>query len=703
MDATDPYSFSKSTSRYSSHRPNRLEPMRDAEAASRNLHGDLTHGSAGNYHDDREDECDREDSSGGSEDRLEKEVVDRDDAPKAPRLGSRTRMTSKWRLVRSAESEPAHELSELDHLRHSQDSTPVRKSDALRAGKGGSNYRIPKGLRRVRRGSQDGVASVGSSSTQQEEFGGKDMLLDAQQHAHERRDSSVSSGSLAGLRSMVGESRRRLKLMSWKSFSNSSRSLPSVETDEVERYRHEECALCSFEVQDPTLGPCGHIFCRHCAWDRIIEGPASCPMCGEHLSSTTMTQVAQHCTLEPNPACGIFDSVFVEYGRIGFKSFHFSRDACYIDYSATDGPEEWKYFDDGSPAPSKKHFDSFSYDETHRVFHGTVIWSPKTRSGGIAKVNYELVFDETFEQICGGTAVAFKTEGTVHGVLHYGSQARYRRLKSSIYTTDSIYMWDSTRPLLNSNSQRDGWSPYKGLLRFSRWIAKTTMGIPNWMFQELMSDRVGLYGVGSVHFSQSGSFINLANVRGPGLPAFIPFLRESFSEASRTFTADFEFDPYWFSGETSEQHQAQDEDPEDSVAAEQHGLGAHGPMQGLAQCELIFDPELSTVIDGSIRFFQKVRVSSASQDADPKTLVDDASGKVKSRQRSGVFAALMCGVSKKSKLASPPIEVETQQLELMRTVKLGTDIVLRLKNPWQTITHRVYHIPQRVMIGDDDL
>ncbi|GBG32479.1 E3 ubiquitin-protein ligase BRE1 [Hondaea fermentalgiana] len=498
-----------------------------------------------------------------------------------------------------------------------------------------------------------------------------------------RRESSTSSGSLGGLR--AGFAKRhpaRHGLMNWKSFSSSARSLGSSEPPEEEKYRHEECVQCTFEVQDPVVAPCGHVFCRHCAWDRLVLGPAQCPTCEVSLEARSMTHVAKHVPLEPVPLTGIYDSVFVEFGRLGFKSFHFSRYRCYISYSARDGPEEWKTFDDGTPAPKHKDFDSFSFDETHRIFHGNIVWSPKTWSGGIAKVSYELIFDETYEYICNGTAVAFKADGTVHGVSHYGTDAKYRRLKPSIYTTDSIYLWDSTRPLLDSSLRR-GWSPYKGMLRFSRWVAKTTMGIPNWMFQELVSDNVGLYGVGSLHFSASGSFINLSNVRGHSLPAVIPFTYESFDEATRVFEGDFNFEPFWFSGESAPE-------PADGMC--------ETPMGGLARCLFVFDRELSKIVTGHVNFFRRIETGTRSSTERHHSIPGPMQAQsAPAERRRGCFGMLFGACAK-----PPPPEVVQERLQLIRSIEMDKDISYRLKNPWQNLTRRVYNMPNRNLMEAAD-
>lgn len=48
---------------------------------------------------------------------------------------------------------------------------------------------------------------------------------------------------------------------------------------EIRNGEHNDCAICYDTPQDPTLTPCGHIFCRECCYKIIKQCHGECPVC----------------------------------------------------------------------------------------------------------------------------------------------------------------------------------------------------------------------------------------------------------------------------------------------------------------------------------------------------------------------------------------------------------------------------------------
>ena len=49
--------------------------------------------------------------------------------------------------------------------------------------------------------------------------------------------------------------------------------------EEIKSGQLSDCAICCDEPQDPTLTPCGHIFCRECCYKIIHQCSGECPVC----------------------------------------------------------------------------------------------------------------------------------------------------------------------------------------------------------------------------------------------------------------------------------------------------------------------------------------------------------------------------------------------------------------------------------------
>lgn len=49
--------------------------------------------------------------------------------------------------------------------------------------------------------------------------------------------------------------------------------------EEIRSGQLSDCAVCMDLPQDPTLTPCGHIFCRECCYDFIQRSKGECPIC----------------------------------------------------------------------------------------------------------------------------------------------------------------------------------------------------------------------------------------------------------------------------------------------------------------------------------------------------------------------------------------------------------------------------------------
>jgi uncharacterized membrane protein YagU involved in acid resistance len=113
------------------------------------------------------------------------------------------------------------------------------------------------------------------------------------------------------------------------------------------------------------------------------------------------------------PPTSLFNSVFVQGQQYswtleGMASYHFnSEDDSHISYSRA--PPQW-VLDDGSAPPRIKRFRDVVYDNTARIFKGTVLW--EVPFNACVRWEYEIHFDEQFSKIVGGRVHLFDTSGS---------------------------------------------------------------------------------------------------------------------------------------------------------------------------------------------------------------------------------------------------------------------------------------------------
>ena len=84
----------------------------------------------------------------------------------------------------------------------------------------------------------------------------------------------------------------------------------------------------------------------------------------------------------------------------------------------------------GLTVPTKKAFTATSFDADQRTFHGTIDWShPEgTTVLGTQVWVYEMIFDESYTEVSGGSVTAYSETGAVVYVKSFVSDLSYERL-----------------------------------------------------------------------------------------------------------------------------------------------------------------------------------------------------------------------------------------------------------------------------------
>jgi len=119
--------------------------------------------------------------------------------------------------------------------------------------------------------------------------------------------------------------------------------------------------------------------------------------------------------------------VYIQAGREGVASYHFTPSVheAYISYRAA--PSTW-LLDDGSRPPSQKYFISPQYDNNTRIFTGNIYWEDATFNGD--KVwEYRMIFSEDFCSIESGSCLAYGSEQEINAEHIYERDLVYRRLR----------------------------------------------------------------------------------------------------------------------------------------------------------------------------------------------------------------------------------------------------------------------------------
>lgn len=145
--------------------------------------------------------------------------------------------------------------------------------------------------------------------------------------------------------------------------------------------------------------------------------------CGVGPEDGAGSQEAVDSSLIGSPLIGL---VFVQPAGVGFASYHFdAADDIYLNYENLELP-----MGNGLTVPSKKAFTSTSFDGAQRMFVGTVDWSEPegTTVLGTQVWNYEMIFDESYGAIVGGTVTAYPPSGSPAQVRSFVSDLSYERL-----------------------------------------------------------------------------------------------------------------------------------------------------------------------------------------------------------------------------------------------------------------------------------
>ncbi|MDG2277783.1 MAG: hypothetical protein P8L31_07455 [Pseudomonadales bacterium] len=124
-----------------------------------------------------------------------------------------------------------------------------------------------------------------------------------------------------------------------------------------------------------------------------------------------------------NPLIG---AIFVQEGGEGLASYHFdAEDYIYISYEGFD-----LELDNGRTGPDLKPFVSTSFELDNRSFLATIDWSDPedTTVNGAERWVYEMIFDEEYQIIEGGSVILYDSRGDELGELDFNSDLSYERL-----------------------------------------------------------------------------------------------------------------------------------------------------------------------------------------------------------------------------------------------------------------------------------
>lgn len=158
----------------------------------------------------------------------------------------------------------------------------------------------------------------------------------------------------------------------------------------------------------------------------------------------------------------LWGNTFCQALKVGLASYHFlsPQDGAYISY---ENPlcARWPSLDDGTPVPSQVYFRNMSFDETEKIFRGTIEWQQDhgTTWQGCSKWIYEMKFDSEYTCIISGGVKS----------IHFGNDLD--EVDMSTFGADLVYInaaiMEKFDSLMNEETDEDE-SAYECYVRVSQ-------------------------------------------------------------------------------------------------------------------------------------------------------------------------------------------------------------------------------------------
>jgi hypothetical protein len=300
----------------------------------------------------------------------------------------------------------------------------------------------------------------------------------------------------------------------------------------------EDCAVCLCAMSDAFAAQCGHRFCRACITQTLGANMRGCPLCRGPMSCYSVRSVSSgEALVRSEIASPLEGSLFIQVGTVGLASYHLSRERSFIAYRRGRVPDQWR-LDNGERPPEEKDFEGARYDAATRTFWGRVVWSAVPGLStfcGDTHWDYEMVFDEAFSQIMGGTCRMFRAGAAEpHAQLRYGHEMLYRRLRDTI--VGSVYVQKFAQVGAASYHFGDAAAAAAAAQR-------DELRVPR--------DRADWW----VDFSRSPDWWR--RCMAPNFPDRVPFSRASYDHATRTLHGAVDLSRHPFGEETLWEYQVE--------------------------------------------------------------------------------------------------------------------------------------------------
>ena len=161
----------------------------------------------------------------------------------------------------------------------------------------------------------------------------------------------------------------------------------------------------------------------------------------------------------------LWGNTFYQSFLFGLASYHFKSSSSsnsnndnnnnthhYDAYISYENPNTsvWGSLDDGSPIPSKIKFHNIEWDESNRIFRGSILWFEDygTTWKGKEKWSYEMKFDSSYMFIVSGTCKMFyKKSLLLDGEEEQEEQQEQQEVEVHQFGVDLVYI----------NACRNGW------------------------------------------------------------------------------------------------------------------------------------------------------------------------------------------------------------------------------------------------------
>jgi hypothetical protein len=150
-------------------------------------------------------------------------------------------------------------------------------------------------------------------------------------------------------------------------------------------------------------------------------------------------------------------------------SYHFisstnSNHAAYISYENPD-TSVWGSLDDGSPIPSKIKFRNIEWDESNRIFRGSILWFEDygTTWKGKEKWSYEMKFDSSYMFIVSGTCKMFYKTSLLDGEEEEEEEEQQQQEEEDVEDVEDVEVHQFGVDLIYINACRNGWIRYRFL------------------------------------------------------------------------------------------------------------------------------------------------------------------------------------------------------------------------------------------------